>query len=182
MIKAAAMAAAASTAVGAGGPEIQPKSVLELHGGKDGIRAAMQIADAVEPFDHQGKKNEEPVHQHAVGVVMLNVLHPVKILGLIESLVLDFPAALGQFEERPGGEFGDGKIGEPIGLDDRSVLFMLPIPHDPDGGPLQLFPWIEVIGIPDLNPVFAIRKRSHCLLYTSDAADDLLCVDLGGRR
>ena len=24
--------------------------------------------------------------------------------------------------------------------------------------------------------------RSPCLLYTSDAADDLLCVDLGGRR
>src|SRR5450756_1808906 len=24
--------------------------------------------------------------------------------------------------------------------------------------------------------------RVHCLLYTSDAADDLLCVDLGGRR
>ena len=23
---------------------------------------------------------------------------------------------------------------------------------------------------------------SNCLLYTSDAADDLLCVDLGGRR
>src|SRR5450756_770767 len=29
-----------------------------------------------------------------------------------------------------------------------------------------------------------IHKRllEHCLLYTSDAADDLLCVDLGGRR
>ena len=24
--------------------------------------------------------------------------------------------------------------------------------------------------------------RPACLLYTSDAADDLLCVDLGGRR
>ena len=24
--------------------------------------------------------------------------------------------------------------------------------------------------------------RIHCLLYTSDAADDLPCVDLGGRR
>ena len=24
--------------------------------------------------------------------------------------------------------------------------------------------------------------RMICLLYTSDAADDLLCVDLGGRR
>ena len=26
------------------------------------------------------------------------------------------------------------------------------------------------------------RGASGCLLYTSDAADDLLCVDLGGRR
>ena len=26
------------------------------------------------------------------------------------------------------------------------------------------------------------QKISFCLLYTSDAADDLLCVDLGGRR
>ena len=25
-------------------------------------------------------------------------------------------------------------------------------------------------------------RRATCLLYTSDAADDLLCVDLGGRR
>ena len=28
--------------------------------------------------------------------------------------------------------------------------------------------------------VFAVVQI--CLLYTSDAADDLLCVDLGGRR
>ena len=30
----------------------------------------------------------------------------------------------------------------------------------------------------------ALRRRPcrACLLYTSDAADDLLCVDLGGRR
>ena len=26
------------------------------------------------------------------------------------------------------------------------------------------------------------ERRRGCLLYTSDAADDLLCVDLGGRR
>ena len=32
---------------------------------------------------------------------------------------------------------------------------------------------------------FTINGKSYpetCLLYTSDAADDLLCVDLGGRR
>ena len=27
-----------------------------------------------------------------------------------------------------------------------------------------------------------ISQARACLLYTSDAADDLLCVDLGGRR
>ena len=32
---------------------------------------------------------------------------------------------------------------------------------------------IEIQRLKDINP---------CLLYTSDAADDLLCVDLGGRR
>ena len=28
----------------------------------------------------------------------------------------------------------------------------------------------------------SVRTPVVCLLYTSDAADDLLCVDLGGRR
>src|SRR5450756_302916 len=28
----------------------------------------------------------------------------------------------------------------------------------------------------------SIARATICLLYTSDAADDLLCVDLGGRR
>ena len=48
-------------------------------------------------------------------------------------------------------------------------------------------------GIPDHRVVpgdgrGAGRRRGRpvggprCLLYTSDAADDLLCVDLGGRR
>ena len=27
-----------------------------------------------------------------------------------------------------------------------------------------------------------MEEGRFCLLYTSDAADDLLCVDLGGRR
>src|SRR5450756_2453333 len=29
---------------------------------------------------------------------------------------------------------------------------------------------------------FPMQRWWECLLYTSDAADDLLCVDLGGRR
>ena len=46
------------------------------------------------------------------------------------------------------------------------------------GGPIlyhqdPLIPYYLGILCPDLRA---------CLLYTSDAADDLLCVDLGGRR
>ena len=33
-----------------------------------------------------------------------------------------------------------------------------------------------------LDDVFGVGVLRNCLLYTSDAADDLLCVDLGGRR
>src|SRR5680860_1924161 len=29
---------------------------------------------------------------------------------------------------------------------------------------------------------YSSEQPTDCLLYTSDAADDLLCVDLGGRR
>src|SRR5450756_723596 len=34
----------------------------------------------------------------------------------------------------------------------------------------------------DITRLPANERASSCLLYTSDAADDLLCVDLGGRR
>src|SRR5665213_3523152 len=34
----------------------------------------------------------------------------------------------------------------------------------------------------DLKMIQNYVKNQGCLLYTSDAADDLLCVDLGGRR
>src|SRR5450756_2128156 len=32
------------------------------------------------------------------------------------------------------------------------------------------------------DEVYVVWFSKTCLLYTSDAADDLLCVDLGGRR
>src|SRR5450756_3123459 len=34
----------------------------------------------------------------------------------------------------------------------------------------------------DENKITLLSLHKDCLLYTSDAADDLLCVDLGGRR
>src|SRR5450756_652323 len=39
---------------------------------------------------------------------------------------------------------------------------------------------IELVVVFGQTPLIALHEA--CLLYTSDAADDLLCVDLGGRR
>src|SRR5659263_218539 len=44
---------------------------------------------------------------------------------------------------------------------------------------LATFSSMAVLG---LNPGLSATYISTCLLYTSDAADDLLCVDLGGSR
>src|SRR5450756_405544 len=33
-----------------------------------------------------------------------------------------------------------------------------------------------------IDAPLSVERPTGCLLYTSDAADDLLCVDLGGRR
>ena len=43
----------------------------------------------------------------------------------------------------------------------------------------EVVEWYAKGGHP--NPYLS-DKVKNCLLYTSDAADDLLCVDLGGRR
>src|SRR5450756_2080448 len=55
-----------------------------------------------------------------------------------------------------------------------------------EAGPLSqwLFSALAEAGLPvicvETRHMRAVLKA--CLLYTSDAADDLLCVDLGGRR
>ena len=33
-----------------------------------------------------------------------------------------------------------------------------------------------------ISTIGRLHLNKHCLLYTSDAADDMQCVDLGGRR
>src|SRR5665213_3958027 len=46
-----------------------------------------------------------------------------------------------------------------------------------------IFPVTGVFGtIRPMSTHKHLAQPAACLLYTSDAADDLLCVDLGGRR
>src|SRR5659263_160480 len=60
----------------------------------------------------------------------------------------------------------------------------------PFGGLLGLVKFLDLVKFEEIfegfyKPPERLPEMGHyniCLLYTSDAADDLLCVDLGGRR
>src|SRR5659263_730154 len=58
-----------------------------------------------------------------------------------------------------------------IGMDQAHTTFYLP-----DGQTSGGYETWTLVQNPNASAV------NVCLLYTSDAADDLLCVDLGGRR
>src|SRR5450756_2050968 len=60
------------------------------------------------------------------------------------------------------------------------------------GGRIDDFPHVDLHAVAEHGQLVhegdvhaaedVLEELAHCLLYTSDAADDLLCVDLGGRR
>ena len=50
-----------------------------------------------------------------------------------------------------------------------------------DGNPLERASHLKEMSVEGVAILLEDINKS-CLLYTSDAADDLLCVDLGGRR
>src|SRR5665213_4154219 len=69
----------------------------------------------------------------------------------------------------------------------RSVVEATTMFADPSKEiPLMLRGVWSFVAVPALPPIESDAavpvKPVPCLLYTSDAADDLLCVDLGGRR
>src|SRR6266404_1065875 len=133
----------------------------KVHGGADWMRAATQIAQAIEPLDGQRQAGEQPDDQQAVGVMMTHMPQTMAVLGIIKSLVFDFPTALGAKIEHPTADFFLKRIREPEGFDHLTVWFLLPIEQDPHSFPTQTLPGIEVFGIPKFDAVVSI---AHDLL------------------
>jgi hypothetical protein len=50
--------------------------------------ASMQIAKAIEAFDHHGQQAEQPIDQHAIGLVVADMFQAIAVLGVVETLVL----------------------------------------------------------------------------------------------
>src|ERR1700757_2884865 len=118
----------------------------------------MEVTEAIKPLDGKRKSGYQPVQQQAVGVMMRDVLQFMLALGFIKALVLDLPAALGHAKQRACADLLRREVGQPICFDQGSVGLVLAIIEDAHGGPAQTLPRIEVIGIPDLDAIFAEAK------------------------
>jgi len=89
--------------------------------------ATVQIAPAVQAFDHQGQQDQQPNDEDAVGFVVADVLHAITVLAVVEALILNLPAALGNAEKTPAAQLGDGEVGDPFGLDHGAIGFVLAV-------------------------------------------------------
>src|SRR5437773_6330918 len=91
-------------------------------------------------------------------MVVADVFQSVAVLGVVEALVLDLPAALGQGVERATADLSGGKIGEPVGLDDFPVRMTLAITDHAHALPAQRLPRIKVFGVPELDRMGAVPE------------------------
>src|SRR5260370_8679361 len=85
----------------------------KVHGGADWTRAATKIAKAIEPLDGQRQAGEQPDDQQAVGVMVTHMPQTMAVLGIIKSLVFDFPTALPPMIKHPTAHFFLKRIRDP---------------------------------------------------------------------
>src|SRR5450756_3118851 len=68
------------------------------------------------------------------------------------------------------------------GVVDEEVRRLVDFAHDEAWDILNEYREVLDALVSELLERETLNQAELCLLYTSDAADDLLCVDLGGRR
>src|SRR5580692_2337080 len=153
--------AAASTGVGSKWTrQTKPEQAAQLLGRAHRMIASMEVTKAIEAFNDHGKQAKQPTDQHAVGVMMTNMFEPVAVLGVIEALVFNLPTALRHVIKRKARHLARGEVRQPVGLHDGAVWFVLAIANHTHGGPVESFPGIEVVGIPDLDALVMLVENA----------------------
>src|SRR5260370_4251353 len=138
--------------------QAEPKHINKLRGGAEGMCAAAQITQAVQPLDGQPQAGEQPSDEQAVRVMMADMSESVAVLGVIKPLILDLPTAFGSVIQHPTADCFDRGIGEPERFPDLTVRFLLPVEQDAYGFPTQVFPGVEVVGIPKLDAIRTVTE------------------------
>src|SRR5579872_177505 len=136
----------------------QPEISKQIHGAANLMIPAMEKALPVKALDDQGQQDQQPNDEDAVGLVMTEVLHAVAGLAIVEALVFDLPAALSHMVETQAAQFAEGEIGQPLGLNNRAIVFVLAVAQHAHRGPIEGFPRIKIIGIPNLDSVVPLLE------------------------
>src|SRR5260370_39404167 len=90
--------------------------------------------------------------------MMADMLKSITVLGIVEALIFDLPAALGHGIEAAAAHATRGEIAEPIRLDDFAIAMGLGITDHAHRVPLQAFPRVKVVGVPDLHAIAAVPE------------------------
>src|ERR1700746_4207131 len=67
-------------------------------------------------------------------------------------------ATKGHREQRAAADATRREVGEPVGLDDIAIRFVLAIAEDTHRFPLQAFPRVKVVGVPDLHAIGTVAE------------------------
>ena len=98
--------------------------------------------------------------------MMADMSESVAVLGVIKPLILDLPTAFGSVIEHPTADFFDRGIGEPERFNDLTVRFLLPVEQDTYSFPTQVFPGVEIVGIPKLDTIWTVTEGEFGSLGT----------------
>src|SRR5665213_630107 len=104
------------------------------------------------------------------GQVMLLIVFFVVIVGVLITVVVDVSTVF--LAQREMQSTADGAALAAVQQADLAAVYTTDMT-----GQLPL----SAAETKNVATAFALNPARICLLYTSDAADDLLCVDLGGR-
>ena len=106
------MGGSRSTGIGVkGAGQAEAEEAEKFDGGVHRVGPAVEMAQAVEAFEGQRQAGNQPDEEQAVGVVMADMFQAIAILGVVESLILDLPAAFGEAKQRTAAELAGGEIG-----------------------------------------------------------------------
>src|SRR5438876_9482764 len=91
----------------------------------------MQIAQPVESLQRERQAGQQPDDEQAALVVVADMLQSITILSVVEAFIFNVPSTLGHVVQTAAADATRREVGEPVGLDDIAIRFVLAIAEDP---------------------------------------------------
>src|SRR2546430_16892168 len=85
----------------------------------------MQIAQPVESLQRERQAGQQPDDEQAALVVVADMPQSITILSIVEAFIFNVPSTLGHVAQTATADATRREVGEPVGLDDIAIRFVL---------------------------------------------------------